>query len=206
MKRYIINTDNQDVETIQVTMYLQPIFYVNSEVFGAVSFDPKFRKYSSDNPSRIIDGPLSGPGEELQPPIRDEWNSFVEDCKSIIKDQGFTIISSTTSETSKKSEYVIMIGIENTLCGRFVFDLRISDHPFSASFPEEAKDEALKYLKMNKILDGSATKAGIDFQVVQVLVGSVKNDSWERALNRLYALLRRLRFKVRSRLNSEERD
>lgn len=205
MVKWINDESLDELNTrIEVVMYLHPIIYDSSDIFGAVEFNEGDKRYHTDiNPSRVINGPLSGPGEELENPIKEEWDSFIEDCKFIIRETGFTIIESERSQESNKSEYVLMYGIENAPCGTIVFDLRISDHPFDATFPEEYKDKAIEYLKDNKILDGEATQAGIDFQVEKVIVGAVREDSWDRAINRLYDLLKRLRRKIRVR---NERD
>ena len=189
-------------DTIHIVMYLHPIIYNDIAVYAAAGYDPKDKRYHTDiNPARVINGPLSGPGEELEPPISEEWDGFIEDCKWLVKELGFTIIHTNRSDNSEKSEYIITYGIDKTPCGSIVYDLRLSDHPFDATFPEELKDEALKYLTMNKILDGTATKEGIDFQVEKVTVGSIRNDSWDRAFNRLYLKLKEMRRKVRTRLN-----
>ena len=204
MKKLIRADEDIDIveDQIRITMYLYPLIYESSEILSAVNFDSKSRKYNTDvNPSRILNGPLSGPGEELEAPLKDEWESFIEDCKWMVKEVGFTIIDSKTSETSKKSEYIITFGLENNPCGSIVYDLQISDHPFDATFPESAKDKALEYLKINKVLDGTATKAGIDFQVEKVTVGGVKEDSWNRAFQRLHQVLKQMKSKVQIRLN-----
>ena len=94
---------------IKLTMYLQPIIYETSAILGADTYSNDNHKYHTDvNPYRVITGPLSQYGETLEPPIADEWESFVEDCKWLIKELGFTILSSSRSDDSKKSEYVIV--------------------------------------------------------------------------------------------------
>lgn len=192
-------------DTIHIVMYLHPIIYSDIAVYAAAGYDPRDKRYHTDiNPARVINGPLSGPGEELEPPISKEWDGFIADCKWLVKELGFTIIHSKRSDDSEKSEYVITYGIDTTPCGTIVYDLRISDHPFDATFPEELKDVALEHLKMNNVLSGDATKEGIDFQVEKVTVGSVRNASWDRAFNRVYLKLKDMRRKVRTRLN--ERD
>ena len=211
MKRYI-HSDTQVFSAINVTIYLHPIIYADSEfiqdivpVASTVSIDDHGKYHTDTNPSKVINGPLSDYGVELEPPISDEWNNFVDDCKWLIKEVGFTEIKSERSITSKKSEYVLLYGIDDSPCGSIIYDLRISEHPFDAIFPEEYKDAALEYLKMNKILDGTATKAGIDFQIEKITVGSVKYDTWDRALNRLYNLLRTLKKKVQIRLKTRNK-
>lgn len=209
MKRLLnpfVEDYNSENNTIHIVMYLRPIIYSDlAPIAAATHYDSKDRRYHTDiNPARVINGPLSGPGEELEPPISEEWDNFVEDCIWLVKELGFTIISKNRSDDSKKSEYVIVYGIDNTPCGTIVYDLRISDHPFDATFPEELKSIALEQLKMDKVIDGSATAAGIDFQVEKVTVGSVRNDSWDKAFNRIYLKLKEMRRKVRTRLN--ERD
>lgn len=209
MKKFIKNTVDTsplfDENTIHVVMYLYPIIYTDISVYATAGYNPKDKKYHTDiNPARVINGPLSGPGEELEPPISTEWDGFIDDCKWLVKELGFTIIHTNRSDESDKSEYIITYGIDKTPCGTIVYDLRLSDHPFDATFPEELKDKALEFLTINKILDGTATKEGIDFQVEKVTVGAVRNDTWDRAFNRLYLKLKEMRRKVKTRLN--ERD
>lgn len=203
MKR-VINQDNivlPDNNIIHIIMYLHPVIYGSSDVVASVTYDEQHRRFHTDTPYRPINGPLSGPGEELTGPIREEWDSFIDDCKWLVNELGFTIISTNTSEESKKSEYLIVFGMKDDPCGEIVFDLRISDHPFDATFPDELKKYALEYLKMNKVLDGSASEAGITFQVEKVLVGATKSDSWDNAFYRLQLLLTKMRRRIRSRLN-----
>lgn len=196
-KEVLIPEENQ----LHVTIYLQPIFYEDSAIFATVTTITKGREYHTDvNPRRILNGPLSGPGEELGSPLADEWDSFLDDCKFLIEEIGFTIISMERSDTSKKSEYFIVFGLKDRPCGYLVFDLRVSDHPFDATFPEEAKAEVLEYLKINKILTDEAARAGIDFKVESVLVGNVKNDSWDSAFKRLFLKLRGMKRQVNTLL------
>lgn len=204
MKRIISNDILVDENTIRVVMFWEPIFYEDSEIFAATSFDPKKHRYHTDvNPSRIINKCLSEDGEELEQPLKGEWESFIKDCKWLVETVGFTIIKSYRSEVSKKSEYVIVFGINDTPCGKVIYDLRISDHTIDdLSFPQEVKDMVMEYLKVNKVLDGSATEAGIDFKISQVLVGGVKNDTWDRAFNRLHNVLRKMKSSVQVKLKS----
>lgn len=182
---------------IRITMYLYPEIYSD---FGSRSnincagYLGKDKKYHTDvNPATIINGPFSEYGQELEPPIKDEFNAFKDDCEWLVKQLGFTVIKRYTSTDSKKSEYIIVFGLDDKPCGKIVYDLRISDHPFDADFPEDLQDEVLEYLKMNKVLDGTATKAGIEFQVEKITVGKVRNDTWDKAFYRLSLLLKRMR-------------
>ena len=52
----------------------------------------------------------------------------------------------------------------------------------------------------------TANKAGIDFAVEKVTVGSVNEDSWDKAFNRLYRKLKDMRNTIRARLNSRRDD
>lgn len=186
------------IPTIHIQMFIKPIFYEDSRTASSVEFDKYTKKWVSDNnPSRIINGPLSGPGEELGSPISEEYDRFIEDCKFIIKQCGFIIIHSERSDTSNKSEYILMFGMKNKPYGRLVFDFRISDHALKEQhFPDRFKEKAKEYLTMNHILDGTAQEQEIDFQVDKVLIGNVHNDTWNRALNRLAGRLKILKSKV----------
>lgn len=203
MKRHIKTNTELSENTIKVIMYLHPNIYANSEVvLGSVNYDPSDKKYHTDvNPNRVINGPLSDYGQELEPPISEEYDSFIEDCDWLIHELGFTIISQHRSTDSKKSEYIVVFGIDDTPCGSIIYELRISDHPFDAKFPEEIKDQVVEYLNMNNVMNGQATKAGIDFSIENVLVGSVKNDTWDKAFQRLYLKLKQLRRRIKIRLH-----
>lgn len=187
-----------DIPVIHIQMFIKPIFYEDSRIASSVEFDKHTKKWVSDNnPSRIINDALSGPGEELGSPISEEYDRFIDDCKFIIKQCGFIIIHSERSDTSNKSEYILMFGMKNKPYGRLVFDFRIFDHALKGQqFPDSFKEKAKEYLTMNHILGGSAQEQGIDFQVDHVLVGNVHNDTWNKALNRLAGRLKILKSKV----------
>lgn len=214
MKRYIRSTHELILGSIPqenilyVTVYLRPEIYIDSEiVLGSVIYDKIKKSYQTDvNPSRRINGPLSDYGEELEPPIQEEYDEFIDDCAWLIDNSGFTILKRSRSTDSKKSEYIVVFGMKDEPCGAIVFDLRISDHPLDTTFPEELKDEALNLLKMNKVLDESATKAGINFRVEKVTVGKVTDDTWNRAFDRLGNVLDGMRIRVRKQINREKRE
>ncbi len=188
--------------TIHVTMYLHPTIYSDSQfVLSSIQYNKHTKKYETDvNPYREINGTLSQYGQDLENPIKGEYEEFKRDCLWLIKELGFTVIKQKTSTSSKKSEYIILFGIDDTPCGTLVYDLRISDHPFDAKFPEELKDAALEYLKMNNVLKGEATKAGIDFVIEKITVGTTRNDAWDKAYNRLYIMLNKMKRDVKIRL------
>ena len=201
MKRYLKPSEMQG-DIITVTMYLQPIVYYDSDIAAAVYIDERGKYHTDVNPERVIDEPLSKYKQELENPVKKEFDEFKEDCVFLIKELGFTVIKQETSTDSKKSEYVIVYGIEDRPCGTLVYDIRISDHTIDdLKFPEDLKDEALEYLKMNHVVDGTAEKAGIDFSVKEVVVSGVRHDTWDRAFNRLFHLMKRLRNKINVRLN-----
>lgn len=166
---------------IQVTVYLHPLLYVDSEVFDSALTDV--------NQNIFINPPLPGSGEELENPIKDEWGRFIKDCIFVTKEAGFNIINNEYDSESNKSEAVITYGIGNKPSGKIICNLRISDHPFDTAFPEEYKEKVQEYFTESSILDGTARKAGIDFQVEKVIVNHMKTDSWLNGLNKLYLLL-----------------
>ena len=181
-------------DVIHITMYLYPEIYSDFRSVTGSTYFGSDKKYHTDvNPATIINGPLSEYGQDLVPPIQEEFDTFKNDCEWLVKQMGFTVIKRYTSTDSKKSEYIIVFGLDDKPYGKIVYDLRISDHPFDATFPEDLKDEALEYLKMNKVLDGSATKAGIEFQIEKITIGQHRDDTWDKAFYRLSLLLKRMR-------------
>lgn len=207
MKLYVRSSDSKlGFPVIRIQVWIEPILYEDSDILSAVEY--KDDKWVSDNnSSRIINGPLSGPVEELEPPISDEYDKFIEDCKFIVEHCGFTIIHCERSDTSNKSEYILLFGMNDHPYGKLIFDFRISDHPLdSYNFPDRLKKIAEQYLTMNNILDGTASSKGIDFQIEKVLVGSVKNDTWDRAINQLANRLNAIRNKIRIAIRNESND
>lgn len=208
MKKILARTvEDAKNNIIRITMYLRPILYSDSDIIlGAKGFDSEKYMYDISNPSRIINGPLSDFGEELTPPLAQEWENFIRSCKQQVTDSGFIILEEYRSTDSNKSEYVTMYGLKDHPYGRIIYDLRISDHTLDElKFPEELKTRILEKLKVDKVLAGDATQAGIDFQVEQVLVGSVRNDTWYRASVRLYNLLRLMRNHVQRQIRLHDR-
>lgn len=208
MYKVIASTSKlDDLYTINITMVIEPMFYENSQVFEALIYNPKNKSKpyrTTVNPSRIINGPLSRIGEELQSPIKEEYEEFIQDCRDLILDCGFTIIQQTHSQDSNKSEYFIIFGMNDRPYGRLVYNFRVSDHLFEGlSFPEEDKAKVVEYMKMNNILNGEATEAGIGFSIKQVLVGSVPDDTWDRARNRAYIQLKRMKTRIIRKMNEE---
>lgn len=149
---------------LQVTMYLYPIIYEGT---------------------KIINGYLSDFGEELEPPIKECWESFINDCRFVIQEAGFSVKSTDNNELMKP-EVVLLFCKDHVTCGSITVTLQISDNPFDASFPEAYKEKVLEYLNENSILDGTATKAGIDFQVEKVVADGVTLAYWSDAMLQLY--------------------
>lgn len=69
-------------DTIKVVMYLRPLIHVDSEIIlGSVYKDDIHSKYHTDvNPDRLINGPFSDWGQELEPPIQAEYDAFIDGC------------------------------------------------------------------------------------------------------------------------------
>ena len=76
---------------IQVTVYLHPLLYVDSEVFISAATEMNLNKTDTNN--IFINPPLPGLGEELENPIKDEWERFIRDCVFVTKEAGFSIIN-----------------------------------------------------------------------------------------------------------------
>ena len=85
-----------------------------------------------------------------------------------------------------KPEVVLTYCKDHVVYGSMTVKLRISDDPFDATFPEAYKEKVLEYLNENSILDGTATKAGIDFQVEKVVAAGVTLAFWSDAMLLLY--------------------
>ena len=113
---------------IQVTVYLYPLLYVDSEVFDSALTDV--------NQTIFINPPLPGLGEELENPIKDEWERFIKDCVFVTKEAGFTIINNEYDSESNKSEAVITYGVGTKPSGTIICNLRISEQ---RRFPKNIK-------------------------------------------------------------------
>ena len=149
---------------LQVIIYLYPILYEGT---------------------KIINGYSTYFGEELENPIKERRESIINDCKFVIQEAGFTVKSINNNELMKP-EVVLTYCKDHVVYGSMTVKLRISDDPFDATFPEAYKEKVLEYLNENSILDGTATKAGIDFQVEKVVAAGVTLAFWSDAMLLLY--------------------
>ena len=152
---------------LQVTIYLYPILYEDT---------------------KIINGYLPDFGEELESPIKECWESFIKDCKFVIQEAGFTVKSINNKELMKP-EVVLSYCKDHVVYGTMTVKLRVSDNPFDATFPEAYKEKVLEYLNENSILDGTATKAGMDFQVEKVIAAGETLVYWYDAMYHLYNVM-----------------
>ena len=152
---------------LQVTIYLYPILYEDT---------------------KIINGYLPDFGEELESPIKECWESFIKDCKFVIQEAGFTVKSINNKELMKP-EVVLSYCKDHVVYGTMTVKLRVSDNPFDATFPEAYKEKVLEYLNENSILDGTATKAGMDFQVEKAIAAGETLVYWYDAMYHLYNVM-----------------
>lgn len=153
---------------LQVIIYLYPILYEGT---------------------KIINGFSTYFGEELENPIKECWASFIKDCRFVIQEAGFTVKSTNNNELMKP-EVVLSYCKDHVVYGTMTVKLRVSDNPFDATFPEACKEIFLKYLNENSILDGTAAKAGIDFQVEKVVAAGVTLPFWSDAMYHLYNVMK----------------
>lgn len=153
---------------LQVIIYLYPILYEGTKIIN--DFSTYF-------------------GEELENPIKECWASFIKDCRFVIQEAGFTVKSTNNNELMKP-EVVLSYCKDHVVYGTMTVKLRVSDNPFDATFPEACKEIFLKYLNENSILDGTAAKAGIDFQVEKVVAAGVTLPFWSDAMYHLYNVMK----------------
>ena len=194
---YDINKDN----ILTITFCTNPIVVAPRPIAATKYYDPKDKRYHTDiNPNRVIEGPLSDENVPLTGDLADEWKLYIDDCHDLIETVGFIIFDQDPAPQSPKSHYFILYGMKDAPFGLLVFDLRISDHSNSdIEFPVSSMQDAYNKLKKLGIIDPAVALDDIAFPVENVLVGSVKHDSWDRAFNRLYNHLQKMRRKVLNR-------
>ena len=179
---------------IHITVYLHPLLYSDSEVFGGYIFEEEKLKVDPNSISTFkgyVNAPLDCEGELLENPISEAWEHYIKDLKWYIETFNFRIIACKRNDDSDKSEYVIVFGTEEAdYTETVVCDLKLSDNPFDEDFPDIFKNKVLNYLTIDKILDGTARKAGIDFQVERT---TVQFDSCYDALGGAISKLEDLR-------------
>ena len=164
---------------ISVTMYLRPLLYESSEVFDGMIIDEK--AFSRNSPGQ-------GEGEELENPVKEKWEDFIRDIIWFIKEAGFTADHTHQAVDSEKAQCVISLKTGDDSFGSILFEMRISDDPLDPSIPENIKAKITESLKMNSVLDGTATENGIDFQVEKVAV-IIESNCWSDALEHLFNAL-----------------
>lgn len=179
---------------IHITVYLHPLLYSDSEVFGGYIFEEEKLKAGSNSISTFkgyVNAPLDCEGELLENPISEAWEHYIKDLKWYIETFNFRIISCKRNDDSDISEYVIVFGTEEAdYTETVVCDLKLSDNPFDEDFPDIFKNKVLNYLTIDKILDGTARNGGIDFQVERT---TVQFDSCYDALSGAISKLEDLR-------------
>ena len=176
-----------DANIIDITVLVSPSMRSDptssnpTHIAAAMYYSSKDKRYHTDvNPDRKIEGPLSEENDILTGDLGIEWDQYIEDCKSLIETVGFIILARDPDPKSPKSRYFIVFGMKSKPFGLLVFDLRVSDHPHTIEFPANSKIDALSQLKRLGIVDAAVTVDDIDFDVESVLVGNVKEDTWDR--------------------------
>ena len=179
--------------TIHITVYLHPLLYHNSEVFGGYAFDEKKLKCDPNSISTFkgfVNAPLDCEGEQLGNPVADEWEHYIKDLTWYIKFFGFRISTCERKDDPEKSECMIVFGSkDDDYSETIVCDLKMSENPFDEDFPEIFKDKVLEYLTIDKVLDGTAKEAGIDFQIERT---TVQFESWHDAIGSVIIKLKDL--------------
>lgn len=177
MKRLLKN-----LNVIEISFDLDLIFYpefFNDQIAASIKLDTKTGKWSSDNNSgSIINGPISDDAI-IDQPLRDEWSEWISDCLLLVKEFGFTILTSYTSLDSRKSTYIdIIYGIGREAYGKIVFNIRLSDHSLeNYDMPEEIKNQIIDTIDILDIIKSDKYPPYVDFSLKQVIVGKVKNDT-----------------------------
>ena len=182
-------------DEIHITVYLHPLLYSDSEVFGGYIFEEEKLKADPNSISTFkgyVNAPLDCDGEQWENPVSEEWEHFIRDLKWPIENFIFRIISCERKDDPNKSEYVIVFGHkESDYTENIVCDLKMSENPFDEDFPEIFKDKVLDYLSIDKVLDGTAREAGIDFQVERTVV---QFDSCHDVLDGVFTKIRRMQM------------
>jgi len=159
---------------LHITVYLHPLLYSDSELFGGYDFTEDKLRADPNSISTFkgyVNAPLDCEGESFENPISEAWEHYIKELKWYIEQFKFRILSSERKDECEKSEYMISFGTDEAdYIETIVCDLKMSDNPFEDDFPEIFKDKVLSYLTIDKILDGTARKAGIDFQVERTTV------------------------------------
>lgn len=164
--------------SIVVTIYLKPLIYSNSPFLCEVSD-------SENNSGKCINGSWSEYGEQLENPVKNEWNHFIQDCEYLMTENGLKRFASKQTDGSDKAEYVAFYRKNGADFATLILGLKVADNPFDDTFPEALRPGASEYLKINNMLNGDAAKAGIDFVVEKIQVGNIATDSWDKAFNRM---------------------
>lgn len=197
-------TVNNNIYDINDNNVLTVTFCINATVVAPMPiaatkyYNPKDKRYHTDvNPKRVIEGPLSDENVPLVGDLANEWNLYIADCRDLIETVGFIVLDQDPIPQSPKSHYFIVYGMKDQPFGLLVFDLRISDHSNSdLEFPVSSMQDAYAKLKKFGVIDNAVTMDDIEFSVENVLVGSVKHDTWDRVFNRLYNYLQKMKRSV----------
>ena len=199
MKLYVKSSE-EELYKLYITIELTPELEDGKPVVATITYkDSRRHTYTTDvNPDRLMNGPLSDPDQPLNAQLRAEYNEFLADCTRIIQYEGFEIITQYDSLDSKKSEYfVIVFGVDGKPYGEIIFNIRVSDHYLDKmKVPENVKQQAESD---SRVTDNS--NGYIVWSLRNIVVGGVRNDTWQKALNRFTTALNSCRNDVRRRIN-----
>lgn len=199
MKLYAKSSE-KELYKLYVTIELTPELEDGKPVVATITYkDSRRHKYVTDvNPDRIMNGPLSDFDQPLNAQLRAECSEFLADCTRIVQYEGFEIVTQYDSLDSKNSEYsVIVFGVDGKPYGEIIFNIRVSDHYLdNMKVPENVKQQAESD---SRVADNS--NEYIVWSLRNIVVGGVRNDTWQKALDRFTIALNSCRNDVRRKIN-----
>jgi hypothetical protein len=186
--------------SINMTIYLYPNIFLNSNVLSSFEIDEKSIKGSDCfNTTRYVNGPLEKDSDEWSDPAN-QWKDFIAHILDYATFFKFTQESFKRADDANKSRVEIKLSLKNEIDISIVLELRISDDPFDSTFPEEAKEEVLKHLAITNILSPNAGEIGV-FEIEKILVDSEMFrfylDAVDHLFEKIHCVVRSLHEKVK---------
>ena len=157
--------------SINMTIYLYPNIFLNSNVLSSFEIDEKsIKEPDYFNTTRYVNGPLEKDSEEWSDPAN-QWKDFIDYILDYVTFFKFTQESFQRVDDADRSRVEIKLNLKNEIDISIVLELRISDDLFDSTFPEEAKEEVLKHLTITNILSPNAGEIGV-FEIEKVILDS----------------------------------
>lgn len=167
---------------------------MNSEIIEiTIEAYPEIFEDIEGGGSKVINNAEACCKEQLENPISDQLNSFVNNyVLDILTCSGFHGFNNRFNLVPECASWSCEFS-DASLQRRLLVEFKIADNPFDLNFPEALKPKILECLQMDNIFDNLLQERGINLWIHTVRINELVVDNTADALDVLYNELVRLR-------------